>query len=168
MFSCLSVFWPPISNHCIIKTFVQFPPNWHCSLSQMLWAGITLSPCIIHFSSPHYRTCTYVTYTSLTLYMVYEIWRKACAVTFVYKSYWDWWGTDHIMSNWIYYWIDSSMLTNNYIHSFTVEFLEVLSLIKITIVYICTAESEIKVQLIQINAQCSNRSTKRIINVLYM
>ena len=78
------------THHCIIKKCVQFPPNCHCSISQMLWAGITLSPCIIHFSSPHYRTCTYVTYTSLTLYMVYKIWRKACAVTFVYKSYWDW------------------------------------------------------------------------------
>ena len=60
------------------------------------------------------------------------------------------------------------MLTNNYIHMLTVEFPEVQSLIEITIVCICTAESEIKVQLKQINAQCSNRSTKRIINVLYM
>ena len=44
------------------------------------------------------------------------------------------------------------MLTNNYIHSFTIEFIEMLSLIKITIVCIFTAESEIKVQLKQINA----------------
>ena len=60
------------------------------------------------------------------------------------------------------------MLTNNYIHSFTIEFIEMLSLIKITIVCIFTAESEIKVQLKQINAQCSNRSTKRRINIRYM
>ena len=38
------------------------------------------------------------------------------------------------------------MLTNNYIHSFTVKLLEVHYLIKITIVCIFTAESEINVQ----------------------
>ena len=146
MFSCLSVFWPPISNHCIIKIFLLFPTNCHCSISQMLWAGITWSPCIIHFSSQHCRTCTYVTYTSLTFYMVYETWDKACTDTFADKSYCNWWGAVHIISNWIYYWINSSMLTNNSIHSFTVKLLEVHYLIKITIVYIFTAESEINVQ----------------------